>query len=78
LELDNSRQEGETLHLSIYSGCKLVGNRINYAVISRSSGHVISWGQEYLVAMTAGSIVQRGNQSDDGDESKWAAELNLR
>ncbi|XP_046454359.1 C3 and PZP-like alpha-2-macroglobulin domain-containing protein 8 isoform X2 [Daphnia pulex] len=69
--------EGETLHLSIYSGCKLVGNRINYAVISRSSGHVISWGQEYLVAMTAGSIVQTGNQSEGGDESKWAAELNL-
>lgn len=67
-------QEGETLHLSIYSGCKLVGNRINYAVMSQSSGHVISWGQEYLVAKT--TFLADGNSSDD--QPKWAAELNLR
>ncbi|XP_057381255.1 uncharacterized protein LOC130703811 [Daphnia carinata] len=65
--------EGETLHLSIYSGCKLVGNRINYAVMSQSSGHVISWGQEYLVART--TILPDGNNSDD--QPKWATELNL-
>lgn len=76
LGFDHFWQEGETLHLSIYSGCKLVENRINYAVMSQSSGHVISWGQEYLVAKTTGSIVPDGNSTDE--QPKWAAELNLR
>lgn len=71
-----SIQEGETLHLSIFSGCKLAGNRINYAVTSRSSGHVISWGQEYLVpAASAASI---DNNATSHHQPSWAAELNLR
>lgn len=72
-------QEGDMLHLFIYiAGCQLKGNRINYAVTSHSSGHIISWGQEYLISIQRSINEHADNQSDQVHPSDWTAEFNLR
>lgn len=74
-----SYQEGDTLHLAVFTDCsdggpKLKTDRINYAVTSRSSGHVISWGQEQSVTTT--TTMMKGD--NNGQSTGGLAQLDIR